>query len=890
MPSPHTPTADTAPPPWSQPAPSVLAGLGVNPRQGLDRQEARRRLRRFGPNRLRPPRHRSAWQVLLAQFKSLMMLLLALAALLAFGLGQTVDGAAILAVLGLNVAIGFTVELRGVRSMEALYRLTRLKVRVRRGGHVKQIATEQLVPGDLVLLEGGDKVGADLRLLEAANLQVDESALTGESLPVTKGIEPVPADSPLAERSTMLYSGTHLVQGSGEAVVVATGLATELGRIATLVTQIPDKATPLEQKLALLGQKLIWLTLALAALLALAGIWVGREPVAMLKIAIALAVAAVPEGLPVVATIALARGMWRMARQNALINRLAAVETLGATAVICTDKTGTLTENRLSLARLLLASGEQAELAEAGFEGTGQDSPQLRQALELAVLCNNASLDEGGLGDPLEVALLAAGRQAGLEREALLRRWPELREEAFSTDSRMMASFHQGPDGIRVAVKGAPEAVLAACAFEGSGDQAEPMVDARRQHWLAQNQRLAKQGLRVLALAEGRAANIEAEPYQGLSLLALVGLMDPPRQDVALALAQCRAAGIRVVMVTGDQAATAAHVARQLGLDGDQPLVVAQGKALRPLDEMSEPDKVAALATSVFARVEPAQKLRLVALHQEAGAVVAMTGDGVNDAPALKQADIGIAMGQRGTQVAREAAAMVLKDDAFATLVLAVRQGRIIFDNIRSFVLYLLSCNISELMVVALATLADAPLPLLPLQILYLNLVTDVFPALALGVGPGAPGVMERPPRPRAEAVIDGRHWLAILGYGSSITFAVLGAFALALGPLALAPAAAVTIAFLTLALAQLWHLFNMRQPGSSWRHNAIVRNPYAWAALALCLVLLWLALYLPPLAALLHLEPPGLTGWALVLSASLLPLLLGQSLKALNLTQRKHP
>jgi Ca2+-transporting ATPase len=567
-----------------------------------------------------------------------------------------------------------------------------------------------------------------------------------------------------------------------------------------------------------------------------------------MQTAIALAVAAIPEGLPVVATIALARGMWRMAKRNALINRLSAVETLGATSVICTDKTGTLTENEMAVERFELVEGEEAK----------------REALEIGVLCNDVSGDHG---DPMERALLAAAEAAGIEREALLRRQPRVREVAFDPETRMMATFHRAEHGLRIAVKGAPEAVLDACGLD----------EKAMKEWLARNDALAGEGLRLLGLARGSARDAHAEPYRDLTFVGLVALRDPPRKDVREAIGRCRAAGIRVVMITGDQRNTAAAIAKAVGVADAETVEALPGSAIEPHDDLSDAQRAKLLEAKVFARVSPREKLNLIDLHQRSGAVVAMTGDGVNDAPALKKADIGIAMGQRGTEVAREAAAMVLKDDAFGTIVAAVEQGRVIFNNIRRFVIYLLSCNTSEVLVVGLASLAAMPLPLLPLQILFLNLVTDVFPALALGVGQGDPQVMSRKPRPASEALVERRHWLRIAVHGVAITASTLSAFAVALLALELAPRDAVTVSFLTLALAQLWHVFNMRDAEAGLLNNDIVHNRWIWGALALCLGLLAAAIYVPVLAETLQLGPPGAAAWGVILAFSLAPLAAGQ-------------
>ena len=857
--------------PWSRPAADVAGGLGVDPSVGLGAGQVALRLRRDGPNVLPGVKPRSLLAILWAQLRSLLVGLLALAAGIGFLFGDTVEGYAILVVIALNTAIGFFSELRAVRSMEALRRLGVTTCRVRREGALRELPAEALVVGDVVLLEGGDLVPADLRMLDGARLQVDESALTGESLPVAKHADPVPPGAPLAERACMLYRGTAVGAGTVLGVVTATGMATELGTISRLVAQARPQSTPLEKRLDRLGQRLAGLAFVIAAVISATGFLGGRDPILMVMTGIALAVAALPEGLPVVATLSLARGMHRMARRNALINRLAAVETLGATTVICTDKTGTLTQNRLTVTQLVLPGAGPVEVPTDAVPTTLEAARD--RLLRAGRWCNNAVLHgDGGVGDPLEVALLQAARSLPGED-------PErLREEPFDPVRRLMATAHRAPQGVLVAVKGAPEAVLARCATVADGSDSPPsLTAAQRQQWLAANDALAARGLRVLALAQGCADASSTDPYADLALLGLVALMDPPRREVLAAIDECRAAGIRVVMVTGDQLATARYVAQALHLidaagDGSPAALVLPGEALeRPQDYGGED---AVLAATVFARVSPAQKMALVTRLQARGEVVAMTGDGVNDAPALKQADIGVAMGQRGTQVARQAAAMVLRDDAFSSIAAAVGQGRVIFGNIRRFAVYLLSCNLSEVLVVGLATLAGGPLPLLPLQILFLNLVTDVFPALALGAGEADGSEMRQPPRPPGEPLLTRQHWWRIVGHGASITAATLLAFVLALGPLGATARQAVVVAFLTLALAQLWHVFNMRPAGSARLNNAITRNPYVWAALAVCLGLLILAVYYRPLATVLHLAPPDLRQCGLIVAASLLPLL----------------
>jgi P-type Ca2+ transporter type 2C len=881
--------------PWARPAEEVLADLGVPADTGLTKAEAFERRRRFGPNLLRDTKRRSSWAILLDQLKSILVVLLAAATVLSFAFGQIAEGVAILAVIAINTAMGFAMETRAVRSMEALYKMEVVSATVRREGRMQRVSAREIVPGDIVALEGGDVATADVRLLETAGLEVDESALTGESVPVGKGTEPVEDDRPLAERSCMLYKGTAVTRGSGTGVVTATGMRTELGRIAAMVSEAEPEATPLEKRLNVLGRRLVWVTLAIAAFVAAAGIATGREIFPIVQTAIALAVAAVPEGLPIVATIALSRGMWRMARRNALISRLSAVETLGAASIVFTDKTGTLTENRMTVREIALPGGTvtvggEGLRIEGAFLRDGaridpKEDDALTRVLMTGVLCNDATLQKashGGeaeaFGDPMEVALLAAGAKAGLRRDELLERMPEARKESFDPEVKMMATLHRDGEGVLVAVKGAPEAVLAACTRVREREGERSLSGEDRDRWMRRNDEMAQRGLRMIAVATKRTGGAHAAPYEDLVFLGLVGLLDPPRREVRDAVAACREAGIRVVMVTGDRAATARAVAAAVGL-GDAPdrIEVMEGRELGEPDALSPGERERALRATIFSRVGPKQKLDLIGLYQGSGAIVAMTGDGVNDAPALKKADIGVAMGRRGTQVAREAADMILKDDSFATIVAAVEQGRATFGNIRKFALYLLSCNVSEVFVVGIAVLSGMTLPILPLQILYLNLVTDVFPALALGVSPAAAGIMRRPPRPAGEPILTRRHWQAVAGYGFLISLSVLAAFRLAFVRLDMTATPAVTVSFLTLAFAQLWHVFNMRGRSSRPLRNEITGNRWVWGALALCVVLLLAAVYLPVLSDVLKIVDPGPAGWMLILTMSMVPLVLGQ-------------
>ena len=910
-------------------AEAVFSTLQTSSR-GLTTEEVKRRLQQVGPNALRVIEPVSLWRILLNQLASLVVLLLAAAAVVALAFGDVVEAVAIGAVLVVNTAIGFGVEWRAVRSMEALREVGRVPTVVRRDGTVQEITAEDVVPGDIVVLEEGDVITADLRLVETSRLQVDESALTGESVPVDKSESPVAADTPLAERSSMTFKGTSVTRGSGEGVVVATGMATELGEISDLVEAADDGDTPLEERLDQLARSLVGVVLLLAAAIAVIGFTSGRDLKLMVEMGIALAVAAIPEGLPVVATIALARGLRRMARRNALVRRLSSVETLGATRIICTDKTGTLTENRMTVSAFLpagarfeeapehdapaLAAGKEAVRVSSGASSDASDNgaqapPVMQLGAWVGALCNGATLDNSEppvvIGDPMEGALLTFARDVGLDLSSLDERVPELDRVAFDRETKMMASIRKIDSGVFVAVKGAPEAVLNACTHElqspGNAEseapdggipgpgmllsrlQDEPMSDDRRAAWLRANEGLAEDGLRVLGLAIGRIekedVNQEAA-YENLRFVGLTGLVDPPRSDVRDSIEACRSAGVQVVMVTGDQPATARYVAHAVGLVPDMDASVVHG---RSFDDVLKEDSASLLDTSIIARVTPKQKLDLIDAHQAQGQIVAMTGDGVNDAPALKRADIGVAMGQRGTQVAQEAADVVLQDDAFSTIVAAVEEGRAIFQNIRTFVRYLLSCNVGEVAVVGIAALVGMTIPLLPLQILFLNLVTDVFPALALGMNEAETDVMKQKPRPADEPVLTRRHWMSVAAYGLLFAVSVLGVLLIARHLLSFSIEEAVTASFLTLALAQLWHVFNMRSKGSHPARNVVVQNPYVWGALGLCLALLLLAVYVGPVADVLSLVPLPLEGWGLVAGGSLLPLIVGQIYLAMH-------
>ncbi len=865
--------------PWSLSNQQITTNLEVIPEKGLTSQEARKRKKNYGPNQIKKSKPKSSWTILIDQFKSLVIVVLAIAAILSFIFGQTIESIAIIGAILINTMIGFFLELKAVRSMTALQQLGIVKTKVRRNGSIHEIDAQDLVPGDIVLAEEGDIITADLRILEASKLQVNESTLTGESLPVNKNSKKLGKNTALADRSNMLYKGTFLTRGSSEAIVVSTGMNTEVGHISTMVQETgQNKLTPLEKKLNKLAYKLIWVTIFISITLALIGILSGRELLLMIETAVALAIASIPEGLPIVATIALAKGMARMAQQNAIVNQLTTIETLGSTNIICTDKTGTLTENKMSVSQISLFN-KDIDFNNEKIDSKASDI--LNILLEIGVLCNNASLnkksDKPPVGDPLEIALLEAGDKAGIDREILLQEKPEVREVSFDPELKMMATIHKEGSDFLYAVKGAPESILEHC----TKNYAQQKLTAEsKEKWLKKANELAAQGLRIIGIAKKKLSNQDKYPYSDLTFLGISGMLDPPRKEVPRAIKECHDGGIKVIMITGDQALTAKKIAASVGLISGKDEKIYSGKEIAEIDNLTDKDKKKILDASIFARVSPKEKLNIISLHQKNHSIVAMTGDGVNDAPALKKADIGIAMGKRGSQVAQQAADMILQDDAFSTIVAAVKQGRTIFNNIRKFTLYLLSGNVGEIMAVSIAIITNNPLPLLPLQILYLNVVNDVFPALALGLGEGEKHIMNQPPQKKEMQVLTRREWMAIIGYGLIIALTVFVIFFLSMQLYNFDQSQAVTISFLSLAFARLWHVFNMRDSQSNIIYNEVTRNKFIWAALGICTVLLLGAVYLPFLSAVLSLGNPGINGWVLIILSSLIPVAIGQLIK----------
>jgi P-type Ca2+ transporter type 2C len=839
-----TPSSNS--PAWhALPSEAVVAELGSSLHQGLSPAEAATRLARQGPNRLAEKPPRPAWLKFLDQFRSLLVLILLAAAVLAGVVGDIKDAVVIFIVVLLNATLGFIQEHRAENALAALKNMLAPSARVRRDGSVGLVDAGDLVPGDILLLEAGDRVPADARVLLAHAAEVAEAALTGESQPVAKTPETVEEKSDLAERCGMVFMNTVVTRGRIEAVVVATGMATEMGRLAGLLAEATESATPLQVQLDALGKRLALIAGTVVGLMFLAGLWRGDDLVRTAMTAIALAVAAIPEGLPAVVTVTLALGMHRMARRNAIVKRLAAVETLGCTTVICSDKTGTLTLNRMT-ARALYCGGQRHPVGEDG--AVARD---LAAFLMPAALCNDAGIRDGELiGDPTEGALLALAAKAGLDAERQAAKTPRIAEIPFDSAHKFMATFHHDGEVVRMWLKGAPD-VLLARAGHCLGASREQALDATaRTAFAAENEALAGEALRVLALAKRDIAAHDFDPAgdlmawaNDLTLTALVGIIDPPRPEAKEAIRVCREAGVEVKMITGDHPVTAAAIARDLGLEGE----VHEGRALDGLDGPA----LAALVerSAVFARVAPEHKMRIVDSLRARGHVVAMTGDGVNDAPALKTADIGVAMGITGTEVTKEAATLVLTDDNFATIVRAVEEGRTIYDNIVKFVRFQLSTNIGAIFTVLGAPFLGFATPFTAIQILWVNIIMDGPPAMTLGVEPARPGIMRQRPRAADASILSWQRMWRILLYGLTMAVGTLGVYAWGLTTPGEEPKA-VTLAFTTFVLFQFFNIFNARAEHGSAFNRQFFSNGKLWLALMVVLGLQVVAVHWAPAQA----------------------------------------
>ncbi len=828
----------------------VAARLGLDPLVGLAVSGAATRLDAYGPNRLPRGQKRSSFRAFIDQFRSFLVVVLVCAAVLAAIVGDVKDVVVICVVVLFNAVLGFVQEHRAESSLAALERMLVNRARVRRGGVIIEVNAEELVPGDVVLVDAGDRVPADGRWFVTVDLQVDESAFTGESLPVTKDdVAMLDEAATLADRRCMGFMNTTITRGRGELVVTGTGAGTEIGRLATLLNAAESPPTPLQREIGHLGRRLTVVAALAVALVVVLDVIRGVAVKDMLLNAVALAVAAIPEGLPAVLTVTLAVGTSQLAKRQAIVKRLASVETLGATTVICSDKTGTLTVNQMT-ARQVHAGGRWFSVSGEGYATSGAIRPDqnghaadLERLLTVCALCNDASVSDGGaVGDPTEAALVVLAIKGGVEVLSERARRPRLSEVPFNSSAKYMATFHDAGDFIDIYVKGAPDVLLTHCASTAAGDgTCAPLDPAGRNMILTTNDALGERGLRVLAVASRRIAHSDWDPktdprtsIQQLCFEGLVGLADPPRPEARLAIERCRSAGIEVKMITGDHAATARTIATELGITGE----VITGRELDQLTADELADRIERIG--VFARVRPEHKVAIVEALQDLNHVVAMTGDGVNDAPALKRADIGVAMGITGTEVSKEAATMVLTDDNFATIVNAVEGGRTIYDNIIKFVTFQLSTNIGAILTIVAASLLGWPgggrAFFAPIAILWVNIIMDGPPAMALGVDPPGPGTMTRPPRPPDSRILTMRRLARLCGYGAIMTAGTLSAYRLTVGsgPVSEADTTRGTIVALTaFVFFQLFNLQNARFPD----HSALRRHAFAnwrlWVASA---------------------------------------------------------
>jgi len=873
----------------------VLGRLGSDPKTGLSQEEVQRRLAECGLNELAERKRVSPWRLFLEQFKNFLIIILLVAIALSAILGEVADAVVIFVIVLFAAGLGFFQEYRAERAMEALKKMAAPQARVIRGGEEKLVLACELVPGDIVLLSTGDRVPADMRLIEAVNLRTDEAPLTGESTPVEKTVEPLEGEMAVGDRVNMAFMGTVVVHGRGKGVVTATGMATEFGKIAALLGEVEKERTPLQVNLDRLGKYIGIAALVLCFILASIGVMRGHEVLEMVIWGVSLAVAAVPEALPAVVTISLALGVQRMVKRHALIRKLPAVETLGCTTFICSDKTGTLTQNQMMVRRIFVED-KLMEVTGRGYEPVGsfyvdgrpvdvQREAGLKLLLQGIALCNDASMvcvdgTWGVRGDPTEGALLVAAAKAGLDKEELCRQYPRVDEIPFTAETKKMTTIHRAAGGELIAYsKGAPEVVLESCKSIHLGGVEKELDVADRRRVLGIAQQMAEAALRVLGVAYKRLPENTLEAADSdMVFLGLVGMIDPPREEAKDAVRLCEQAGIKSVMITGDHKLTAVAIAKELGL-------LKGGIALsgEEMDRISDEEFERIVErVEVYARVSPAHKLRVVEALAKKGHVVAMTGDGVNDAPALKKADIGVAMGITGTGVSKEAADMVLTDDNFASIVAAVEEGRGIFDNIKKYLMYLLSSNLGEVLLMAVAILFGpliglpyGAIPLIAIQILFVNLVTDGLPAIALSVDPPAPDIMQRKPRPRGQGVFTMPVVVLIMVGGVWSCLVNLGIFKWALDA-GKTMIEAQCLCFLTLIMIQFFKAYNFRSERHSVFKRGFFRNKWLNLAVGSQILLMLVIIYVPVFQDVFHTYPLDSFDWlvSLLLSLSIFPVL----------------
>lgn len=887
---------------WYQKSPEEVAqSLETSLTAGLSSEGARSKLETFGPNELKEQEGKSFLQKLIAQFSDFLILILIAAALISVFVGEAKDAIVIMSIVVVNALLGLYQEGKAEKALEALKKMASPTAKVLRDGNPKEISSSQLVPGDLVILETGDIIPADLRLVESSNLKVEEASLTGESVPVEKRAQETYTDVvSLGDRHNMAYMSTIITYGRGKGVVVETAEGTEIGKIAAMIQTFEEEETPLQKKLNQLGKVLGMTTIAVCVAVFGIGLLQGREVLEMFMISISLAVAAIPEGLPAIVTIVLAIGMNKMVERNAIVKKLLAVETLGATSVICTDKTGTLTQNEMTVVKVL-ADNKLIEVEGTGYEPAGDfklegniittnESSGLKLLLTIAALANDAKLDNSSgmyriIGDPTEGALVTLAGKAGIDSAELNHMYKRIEEIPFDSERKMMTTFHDMPndEGVSSFTKGAPDIIIGRCSRIILDGRVREFTPELKSEVLKVNSDLSRAALRVLAFAFKEYASLPTEPSpdyneSDMIFVGLTGMIDPPRPEARDAIALCKKAGVNAIMITGDYKETAFAIAKDLGMADNEDQAMMGEK----LDGISDEELQEVVKnTKVFARVSPEHKVRIVSALRANGDIAAMTGDGVNDALAIKKADIGVSMGITGTDVAKNTAEMILTDDNFASIVAAVEEGRIIFSNIKKFVYFLLSCNIGEILLVFTSILMNLPVPLLPIQLLWLNLVTDSFPALALGVEKGEPDIMNQPPRNPDEAILDKRMLVGVTFQAIAVAAASLSAYLLSLRMYGLENIEeARTITFATLIVAELLRAYSSRSQKFTLAKIGVFSNKSMVYATLGAFMLLLAVIYIPFMNGIFYTFPLTLVDWEIVLSFAFIPLVVGELTK----------
>jgi len=881
-------------------AEAIQESLNTDFEQGLSSKEAKKRLDKFGGNILDAGERISPLKILFQNINNVIVYLLLGATAVAFIMGDTVEGVAVIIAILIAVLSGFISEFRAHKSVESLRNMVKTNAKVRRDSKIKEINSDEVVVGDILYLEEGDPVTADARIISNKNFATIESALTGESEAIDKDHTFLgEADTPVGDRKNMVFTGTAVTRGNAYAVVTATGMDTQIGKISSLLKGQKKTATPLEEQLDKLGKTLIYIAAGVAFIITLVGILTGQEAFSMIKIGIILAIAAVPEALPAVSTITLALGMKIMAAHNALVKSLPAVETLGSTTVICTDKTGTLTESQMTVKKIYTSTEKTYDVEGTGYNPEGKiydgksevnaiNEDELKRIILAGVLSSNATLNEENgeytiIGDPTEGGVIVLGEKVSITKETLKGDgYKRIGEIPFNSKEKYMATAYEVKGSSKmVFVKGAPDVLV----------DMSKLSESEKEEWITINDQFAEEGLRVLGVAEiesyegdGSEASIRKQLENGINLLGFLAIIDPPREDVKAAIKESQEAGIRTIMITGDHPKTARIIAEKIGMKNIEEVIT--GREMDKMDEKELAEKI--LSVSVFARVSPENKLQIVKALNDDNEVTAMTGDGVNDAPALNGADIGVAMGIRGTEVAKDASDMILIDDKFSTIVKAVKEGRIIFDNIKKFVYFLFSCNIVEILVVFLTILLKLPMPILALQILWLNLVVDVLPAMSLAWESGEPDIMKRKPRDPQQSIMNKPFILQILWNGSLISLGSLAIFAFGLHQ-GYGEVTARTMCFSAMALGQLFHLFNVRGKTIIQMGRAFFKNAFLWLSLLISVAFQILAVYLPFFNDVMGTTPLDLNKWLLVILGAVIPTIIIQILRGFGIKKATH-